>query len=450
MFLRIRSLFRLLPQSEAAFHSDRNPAPYRRCCQVAPLALALALAGCGARSSSSSNSGLPTPAAAGSFNAYVGTSPEDSNAPAVGGSGNGNAFGLWSVSLDHAASPALFTAWDATDSGNNTDSPYNTPLGKLSGTVASSGGFLSLTQTNDSFNNPNASAGVAFEIPGRVAILRQGPSTMPITALVPSGCPSINGSTKFNFVLLPSSSPTTTWTPDTDPAYGSLSISNSGSTWNFSSFQELTLTGTAATYNGTVLPTTLPVGTCASTAVGTSVYVPWSWGPTNPPLPLPSTIAVGPSGFYLADQGADTNSYGYPGEFGVIQPSASLNTADILSHSYLGFTYESGADASLLIPESQMAYFTASTPAGNLSGGAFTNDDPTQPAATNLSINLGAQDKTTNGLYPNAVITNNNQSPASTYPAVAVVGNPEGKYAIFIIAEDTDFNLPLGIYLFQQ
>ena len=95
-----------------------------------------------------------------------------------------------------------------------------------------------------------------------------------------------------------------------------------------------------------------------------------------------------------------------------------------------------------------MAGFGSSTPAGQLVGGVFANDDPTQPVQTYLTIDLGTQDTTINGLYQNVVITN--QITGTIYPAVAVVGNPESKYSILIIGEDMDFSLPLGIYLFQQ
>jgi hypothetical protein len=35
-------------------------------------------------------------------------------------------------------------------------------------------------------------------------------------------------------------------------------------------------------------------------------------------------------------------------------------------------------------------------------------------------------------------------------PAIAVVGNPENKFAIFLIAQDAVNNTPMVIYLFQQ
>jgi hypothetical protein len=419
---------RLLPQLTTILQSDISLPAFRRYLRFAPVVLILAATACGGGSGSSSSSDPKTPPAAGPFNSYIGTSPFDATASAIGRSGTGNAYGVWDVSFDHTNSG--FSVFDVTTQGNNTDF-YSA---EVNGSFAMSGGFLSLTQTNDPLNNPPP-AGVAFEIPGRVAILRQGDPTIPVTALVPTGCPSIAATTKFNFVVLP----TDTWAQNTDAAYGSLSIAADGSTWTLTSYQQSTLAGAVAPNSRAKLPP----GTCAATVAGTAVFV-----PSDPTLILPKTIAVGPSGFYIADQGEDVNSNGNPGQIGVMQPSSALTTSDVLSHQYLGFTYEPGADAASLIPETQMASFSASSPAGQLVGGVFPNDDPTQLAATNLVINLGTQDATTSGLYPNVVITN--QFTGTTYPAIAVVGNPGGKYAIFIIGEDMDYSLPIGIYLFQK
>jgi hypothetical protein len=274
--------------------------------------------------------------------------------------------------------------------------------------------------------------------------------------LVPNGCPSIAGKTQFNFVILPTDS----WASATDAAYGSVSIATSGANWTLASYQLQTLAGTPAPGNGTALP----AGTCAPNAAGTAVYLPSNPLSISLSLPLPQTIAVGPSGFYIADQGlADGNTIGNPGEFGVIQPSSALLPSDILSANYLGFIFEPGvnnpyATLNNPTPESQMASFGPTVPAGQLLGGGFPNDDPTQPVIANLSIDLGAQSTTANGVFPDALVTNANSTSVCPdgittpcpYSAVAVVGNAEGKFSIFIIGEDGDNFLPFGIYLFQQ
>jgi hypothetical protein len=120
-----------------------------------------------------------------------------------------------------------------------------------------------------------------------------------------------------------------------------------------------------------------------------------------------------------------------------------------------------------------------------MTGGIFPSDDVTQTPNSDTMITLGKQDSTYNGLYPNASVTmldpNQNCTAWSnlnsgysltvgvnadgyitcTFPAVAIVGNPESKYAIFLYAFDftagtysssgaTRIGAPMQIYLFQQ
>ena len=114
-------------------------------------------------------------------------------------------------------------------------------------------------------------------------------------------------------------------------------------------------------------------------------------------------------------------------------------------------------------------------------GGLFPNDDVTQPPNADISINFGKQDSTVNGLYPSAVVTrpDPNQNcvtllaqgstakltpgsnaqgyPICSFPAIAVIGNPEGKFVIFLDGLDytansiaTQIGAPMQIYLYQQ
>ena len=243
------------------------------------------------------------------------------------------------------------------------------------------------------------------------------------------------------------------WDPINDASYGSLMIANSGADWTLTSFHQSTLAGLAGPSDSQ-----FPFGTCGPTAVGTTV-----WVPADPTVSLPKTVAVGPSGFYRPTRATTPMAMATRESLASSSPAAALSTAEILSHQYLGFTFEPGADYSLQIPESQLAAFGPTAPAGQLVGGGFPLnyntgvDDPTQPDLANLIIDLGEQDAKNPGVYPNVSITNTitgsiYASPAlgGYYNTVAVAGQLEGKYAIFIIGYDTDYSLPLGIYLFQQ
>jgi hypothetical protein len=136
------------------------------------------------------------------------------------------------------------------------------------------------------------------------------------------------------------------------------------------------------------------------------------------------------------------------GAIGIIQPSSALDTGKVVSAKYLGFYYEPGGT-----PVTQLASFgcsgsgCASPPSPTaIIGGVFPNDDPSQPAGQDITIDLGTQDANNNGLYPMATVTVS----GVMFPAAVVVGSLENKYAVFLLAQDTTNNVSLAIYLFQQ
>jgi len=439
---------------------------------VLVFAIALLGAACGGKSDLNlTPSGLPPLSQAGELNSYVGTQGTD---PSTGNSG-----AVWQVTINHTTNS--FSASD-----------YAAQLVTANGLFAFDGGFLNFSQTNPS---PAFQAdGFAIEIPGRVAFFRPGfnsfNSTQDITtsasspvALVPGSCQGLFDVT-FQFVTLP----TVKWTAGTDMAYGTLQVnsvqpSSSGSTWNFSNLTEYTLAKTQSQSG-----TTLSNGICAQSAVGAVVSIPPSSATGNT-----TTVAVGPSGFLIMNDGPNTS-----GAVGLIQPSSALNTSSVVSTNYLGFISEPAISvSSLCVPVAgcvptgnQLAFFACTSPgctaSGNsLVGGAFAlacippppqqttfcYEDPTQPANTNITINLGTQNATNNGLFDSATVTipvpvtppppgacvspgvpgtDSQGNPTCTLPAVAVAGNPGNKFAIFLIAQDVVNQSPMAIYLFQE
>jgi hypothetical protein len=294
-------------------------------------------------------------------------------------------------------------------------------------------------------------------------------NTAGLVALVPGSCLNINGSVTFQFVTLPDA----TWNAGTDAAYGSVQVSVNGTTWNLSGFTQFTLghssdPGTAGT-----------TGTCATSTAGGPVTI-----PPNPPSNASATIGVGPSGFFAADHFLSTASGTVASAAGVIQPSSSVNVGSVVSGSYLGFIYEPNVTAgsatcvSDCLAPTQMAAFTGSvadclTPpsASGMCGGAFFNDilGNVKQASTDITVEFGAEDPNNFGLFKSARITIPNPAgsagacttpavtgtdsqgnPTCTLPAIAVVGNPENKFAIFLIAQDSVNNSPISISLLQQ
>jgi len=418
-----------------------------RACRVLVFATALLSAACGGKSDINlTPSGLPPLSQASQLNSYIGTQGTD---PATGNSG-----AVWQLTINRTTNS--FSASD-----------YAAQLATANGLFAFDGGFLNFSQTNP---GPAFQAdGFTIEIPGRVAFFRPGFNSFNSTqdtstsasspvAMVPGNCLGLFEVT-FQFVALP----TTKWKAATDVAYGSFQVNSlqptsSGTSWNFSNLTQFTLAKTQSQSGAT-----LSDGLCAPSAVGEVVSIPPSSTTGNA-----ITVAVGPSGFLIMNDGPNTS-----GAVGLIQPAGALNTTSILSANYLGFISEPAIPLPLSgVPTAnQVAFFGCPTSGckssgTSLVGGAFPNDDPTQPANTDITINLGTQDATNNGLYDSASVTipdptsacispgiageDAQGNPTCALPAAAVAGNPENKFAIFLIAQDVVNHSPMAIYLFQE
>jgi hypothetical protein len=197
----------------------------------------------------------------------------------------------------------------------------------------------------------------------------------------------------------------------------------------------------------------------------------WTLSPaTLPTANTASVISIGPTGLFVADQSDPSMAQPTGASVaGVIQPAAALSKNDIESKQFLGFVYQ-GATTIGLNGVPPTPPITSPVSFGTtLMGGDFPNDDVTQPPNSNLSITLGKQDSTYNGLYLNAQNCANytgypsGVAPTSginaqgyntcTFPGIAVAGNPEGKYAIFVNTYNWAARLggaPMQLYLLQQ
>jgi hypothetical protein len=205
------------------------------------------------------------------------------------------------------------------------------------------------------------------------------------------------------------------------------------------------------------------------------------WTPSLATIPTANTrsvISIGPTGLFVADQSDPTMAEPTGASVaGVVQPTSALSTNDIESKQYLGFVYQ-GATTIGLNGVSPTPPITSPVSFGTtLTGGDFPNDDITQAPNSNMSITLGKQDATYDGLYLNLSVTVSDPaqncanftgypsgvSPVSgidaqgyntcTFSGIAVAGNPEGKYAIFVNTYNWAARLggaPMQIYLLQQ
>ncbi len=238
--------------------------------------------------------------------------------------------------------------------------------------------------------------------------------------------------------------------------------------------------------------------TCSVTSGQAMIAAPANVNSFNSGYTVSTNYFIGSSGFFIEDQSPTTKANAQPAPpaaVGVVRPSAPLTTSSVVAETYLGFIYENGlANGVQITTTSPIGFGQVVVGSGTtMSGAVFANDDVTQiplspvipspiPGApptggtplANVIINLGAQDSVNNGLYPLATITipdptqrcvpnsatGNNSlgipgqdasgNETCTFNAVAVVGNPENKYAIFISSYDATTGVPMGMYLFQQ
>lgn len=333
--------------------------------------------------------------------------------------------------------------------------------GAVVGSFSTASGYLDLTLTTVPNQLTGQKIGFALELPRQAALIRYGDLFQSLIPLAPTnGCTTIGGAVTYNYITIPGASPAS-WLPDSDSTYGTFQVATNGNNWTFSNITQFTQTGASPTNPGTGLP----AGFCG---VGIDGYAVTAASSANNPPVATVTMGFGPTGFFLEDNGSaqatpvgvvPSNALGAGlGAIGGIQPSSPLNTQSVVGLQYLGFYYEPGIKGGGAV--TQLASFgcsgsNCSAPPSSTAivGGVFPNtggtspvDEPSQPAAQNVTIDLGMQDPNNNGLYPSATVTVSGVN----LPAAAVVVTLQNSYAIFVIAEDTVNDVPLAIYLFQR
>ncbi len=426
---------------------------------VCGLAAAGALCGCSNTTANltvpnpSAPQGLPNAAAPGPVNTYSGVQGP----------------GLWTITLDNSSNTFSYEAVTYPLSPN-------TPV---TGSIKPTHGFLTLGPSG-------GSGGYALEVLGRMAIFRPGDeNTAPVLGVPQTSCYQILGRSRFQYVAIPSGLPGAIYSL---PTYGNggvvASTDSSGKSWQFEDMQGNVVSGPASF-----------IGTCGSVNAQTGISFTgqssilnneWSGvgnsGIDTLTAPTISSIFIGPSGFFVADQSDPTTASPTGGSVvGVIQPSAPVNITDITSHQYLGFLYQGptsiGFNGAPATPARTLAVSLgqAGGTGGTLLGGDFPKDDVTTAPNSDLSIALGKQDATYAGLYASVSITVSDPAqncanytgggekvsigvdaqgyPTCTFSGAAVVGDPEGKFGIFINSYNWAARLggvPMQIYLLQQ
>jgi len=396
--------------------------------------------------------GLPTPSAPGPVNTYNG----------------GQSPGQWSLTLNNT-------------SGAFSYQPVTYPAAATTGNLQTGGGFSSL-----------GAAGLAYEVLGRAAVLRPGGSaSSPIFSVPQTSCYAITGKMRFQYIaMFPGTQTNLIAQGSLDPlAYGSIvaSTDSTGANWQFENLQGNTVSGPAS-FTGSCAS----ANSAAAIALSGQTLLSDYWAPVpNTVTALPSTaksnIWIGPSGFFAADQSdpAQTNPTG-ASLAGMAEPTASLSTSALASAQYLGFVYQAPTSAST--GYTAVPAFTAPVGFGqvvagsgsSLTGGIFPSDNLAGAPNSDTVITLGSESSTLNGLYASVLITvldpqqncaNFPGQPSGftpknvtsgvnaqgyitcTFPGVAIAGNPDGNYAIFVNTYNWAATLggaPQEFFLFQQ
>ncbi|WP_263358135.1 hypothetical protein [Acidicapsa ligni] len=342
----------------------------------------------------------------------------------------------------------------------------------------------------------------AVELPNQAGgfALLTGEPLMPL--MNASQCPSLSTAQTYLYLTIPGALAPVDgeqeyggWNPATDTAYGSVDISTSGGTVKFlNNVQYIlpTAPGLAA-----VAPTqpgaSTATGTCAPTLEGNLINAPGQLIITDPggqPTYTPQAImGIGPSGLLVENDsptnpspgtvsslnynnllGAGTGAVGIPKPSctaGQPNSSCAVDTSSLTGAKYLGFIYSAGyfSNNQIIGQATHVASFGYSScpsvyPASStvIYGGDFSNDDPSASMSgygnCDFAVDLGPQDPTTDGLYPQATVSvglsyaGNTTGKTYSFSAVAIAGQLNSTNAIFVIGVDS--TEPWSIYLLQS
>lgn len=409
----------------------------------------------------SSPTGLPTPPAAGPVNTYFG----------------GQSPGAWIFMLNNTN--GAFNYQPATYSASAT-----------SGKLQASGGFSIF-----------GGAGLAYEVLGRAAVLRPGDgAASPVFGVPQTQCYEITGRVRFLYIPM-FAGVQDSGSPDAAHGapllgYGSVVASTdaTGNAWQFENLQGGAWTTSEGASGSIVFGPDSFTGTCtvangqASISVSGDSMLDTFWAPDGAAITsaTQSKVWIGPSGFFAADQSDPTQRVPTGASVaGIAEPASALSTAAVAAGQYLGILYQAANSANYGNGAPATPAFTGPVGFGQvvagsgttMTGGIFPNGDVAGAPNTDTRINLGAQDATLNGLYASVSITVSDPAqncanfvffslsgvvtssvdgqgyPTCTFPGVAVAGNPNGKYAIFVNSYNWAVRYggaPMQFYLFQQ
>jgi hypothetical protein len=338
--------------------------------------------------------------------------------------------------------------------------------------------------------------------PGSFALELAGQASGLVQMVGQPVAPLVAAPQTYQFVTIPSPlrSPGsagggTSWDPTAETAYGSVDIASTGTAVTLQNIHQLTL----PSVGGTGIPATSgpssAAGACAPTYFGNITNMPSPAIITDPGanqvVSPQAKIGIGANGGLLVEDdqaiGILAESGGVPppppynntlgagtGAVGLPKPLSALDTGAVVAAQYLGFIYAAGTSRGTppIAWSSHLASFggysnlpsgcdfTAGAGISTLIGGDFPQsngqDDPSASpdgfGNNDFAIDLGTQ--STAGLYTGATVcmganyAGNITGATYTFSAVAIAGQLDGKYAIFVLGADS--TQPWAIYLLQS
>jgi len=348
--------------------------------------------------------------------------------------------------------------------------------------------------------DPPKAGSFAIELAGQAGGLVQVTGQPVIPVVATDQCPTLKTAQSYWFMTIPAGLSTAVpgrlaaaWNPTTDTAYGSVDITSDGENVTFSNIHQFTLPSTGGTGAPMQSPSAAVAGICGPTVFGNTTTLGQLMVTAPQPgnssaTPPQASVGIGSTGLLVEHNGAGDASVIFPGTspglfydntlgagtgaVGLPKPSSALGTSSLVGAQYLGFVYGAGvysgtpgtpptgwsshlASFGFSSPPSSCASVAAS---GNtlIYGGDFTNDIPTTNGFGNcdLAVDLGVQDNSNNGLFPKATVwlganyAANSTKKTYSFPAVAIAGQLNGKYAIFLLGVDA--TQPWAIYLMQS
>jgi hypothetical protein len=355
------------------------------------------------------------------------------------------------------------------DRSNNEFAAVDLMQGTFTGDGA---GFLDLSENylysgnqGLTYQSPALTGAFLAEIPGVGAVgslLSSATVGGPYSMAAADECPNFPTKVRFLYVTPPNSSPYDYFIPN---SYGTVDISTQGATVT------LDVNGYVVDMSSGIAPSTptnlAGAAGCSQTPDGYLMS-----------YPLSSEGGTGSGQYqYLSSIGkSQLLAGGIPlgwNVLGIAMPSSAIDQSSFAGANYFGLMYYPSSSAELPAGFGDFAGSSSScsslktvlaaasfTPSANaIYGGEYASLGTSTASGSencDIAVDLGAQDGTNNGYFPNATVyvapgVINSGATAVSLSAIAVAGTADGHKAIFLTYYGgANQAKPLGIYLFQR